>query len=169
MYVQHVCALAHRVPQCRAPCAWVWQQQMLKPAPAARLPTPPPWIKSASLSGLDLCRPVGLHFLVFIKSLLLVCYSFPLFTINPTPLPKMRILLPKIQTMLIMLLKSPDCILFIRPSMCSDRLPFKVFVWHCSSSTCSRLFVLLVLKQDMCILWIVLMQNCTLCYLLATH
>lgn len=79
-------AECHSVP---APCARVWQQQMLKPAPAARLPTHTPLNKSASLSGLHLCRPVQLHLLF------LVWYSFPLFTINPTPLPKKANVVPK--------------------------------------------------------------------------
>lgn len=65
MHVQRVCVPACRVPPCRAPCAWVWQRQMLKPAPAARLPTQPSLNQSASLSGLYLRRPGWLRFLVF--------------------------------------------------------------------------------------------------------
>lgn len=57
-----LCALVRGVPQCTAPCSWVWQEQMLNPVPAARLRTQLPSNKSASPSGQWFCRPVQLFF-----------------------------------------------------------------------------------------------------------
>lgn len=74
------CGLLCKVPQCSAPCPWVWQEQMLNPAPAAGLRTQLPSNKMISPSGGWLCRPV--QFFIY--------PSFPLFTINPLLLPEKK-------------------------------------------------------------------------------